>query len=144
MEDDLFDSATTDFIEPKDIDGRLLLFIPRESGKAKGNNGDPYEYVIGDILVLDGESTKKIPGPFPFEVIGQRVQATMMVTQLKPRIETGRMLLGRVNSRPSQYKTLAYSFGEPTDADKALARPYAKAWKDKRDKAAADADPFAS
>jgi hypothetical protein len=144
LDEDLFDSASTDFIGPKDIDGRLILFLPVESGKAKGGNGDQYEFIRGDMLVLDGETTKKIPGPFPFEVLGQRLQAEMMVTQLKPRIESQRMLLGRVNSRPGKFGNPAYSFGEPTDADKAVARPHAKAWKARREAAATAADPFAS
>lgn len=144
--DDIFDSATTTFIGPEDLDGRLILFIPREKGQAKGDNGDLYDYISGDMLVLDGQPAEKIPGPFPFEVIGQRLSAGMIVSQLKPKLAAQKMTLGRVNSRPSKYnkKVPAYSLGDPTDADKALARKYAKAWQDKLNKAAEANDPFAS
>jgi hypothetical protein len=144
--EDIFDSATTTFIGPEDLDGRLILFIPREKGQAKGDSGDMYDYVNGDMLVLDGEPADKIPGPFPFEVIGQRLSAAMIVSQLKPKIPAQKMTLGRVNSRPSKFKkgSPAYSLGDPTDADKALARKYAQPWLDRLAKAAESTDPFAS
>lgn len=143
IDDDLFDSATTDWITPADLDGRLLLFIPRESGTAKGAQGN-YDFVVGDMLVLDGAPTEKIPGPFPFEVVGQRISAGMATKQLKPRVKTQKMVLGRMNSRPGQFNNPAYSLGDPTDADKAVARQYAQRWLDKLTAAAAANDPFAA
>lgn len=139
MTDDPFDRATTAFIQPEDLVGRLVLFIPEEKGKAKGANGD-YEYVTGDMLVIDGAATEKIPGPFPFEVRGQRISAGMMVIQAKPKIATKRPILGRVDKRPGQFNNPAYSFGDPTEADVATARPVAIAWLERRE---AEKDPFA-
>lgn len=140
MTDDPFDRATTAFIGPEDLVGRLVCFIPQEKGTAKGAQG-PYDFVTGDMLVLDGEPTEKLPGPFPFEVTGQRISASMMVIQLKPKVPTQRMLVGRVDSRPGQFNRPAYSFGDPTDADVAQARPAAIAWLERREAAK---DPFAS
>lgn len=140
MTDDPFDRATTAFIGPEDLVGRLVCFIPQEAGKGKGDGGDLYDYVIGDMLVIDGAPTEKLPGPFPFEVNGQRISASMMVIQLKPKVSSKRMLVGRVDSRPGKFNRPAYSFGDPTDADVATARPLAIAWLERRE---AEKDPFA-
>lgn len=139
MSDDPFDVATTTFINPEDLVGRLVLVIPTDSGQAKGDDGNMYTYITGDMLVLDGEPSDKMPGPFPYRVDGQRFSAGMMVNQLKPKLPTKRMLVGRVDSRPGKFKKLAFSFGEPTEADVAAARPIATQWLDER---AAAIDPF--
>lgn len=138
--DDPFDVATSEFIEPADIDGRLILAIPYEVGSAKGTNGEPYDYVICDMLVLDGPATDKIPGPFPFEVKGQRFQSGI-IAALKPRVAQKRMTIGRVHSQTSKYRTLAYRLVEPTDDDIAKAKPIALSWIARRVQAT---DPFAS
>lgn len=139
--DDPFDVATSEFIEPADIDGRLILAIPYEVGSAKGSNGDPYDYVICDMLVLDGPSTDKIDmSKGPFEVKGQRFQSGI-IAALKPRVAQRRMTIGRVNSQTSKYKTLAYRLVEPTPEEIAKAKPIALAWQERRTQAT---DPFAS
>lgn len=138
--DDPFDIATSDFIEPTDIDGRLILCVPYETGTARGNNGDPYDYVICDMLVLDGAATEKIPGPFPFEVKGQRFQCGI-ITALKPRVSQKRMTIGRVHSQESKYRTLAYRLVEPTAEEIVKAKPIALAWQARRVQAT---DPFAT
>lgn len=140
MTDDPFDRATTAFIGPEDLVGRLVCFIPQEAGKGKGDSGDLYDYVTGDMLVIDGAPTEKLPGPFPFEVLGQRISAAMMVIQLKPKVASKRMLVGRVDSRPGKFNRPAYSFGDPTEADVTTARPMAIAWLERRE---AEKDPFA-
>ena len=139
-EDDPFDEATTDFINPEDLVGRLVLFIPLTQGVGKGQQG-PYDYILGDMLILDGPATKKIEGPFPQLVTGQRISAGMMVTQLKKNLPTQRMICGRVDSRPGQFNRPAYSFGSPKPEDTALARPIATQWLASR---AASSDPFAN
>lgn len=138
--DDPFDNATTDFIGPEDLDGRFVLFIPMEKGQAKGAQG-PYDYIVGDMLVLDGGASEKIPGPFPHEVKGQRISATMMVTQLAKNVASQRMMAGRVNSRPGQFNRPAYSLGTPTPDEQARAKPIALDWLRRR---TAAADPFAT
>lgn len=138
--EDPFDVATSEFIGPEDIDGRLILAIPYEVGTAKGTNGDPYDYVICDMLVLDGPATDKVPGPFPFEVKGQRFQSGI-IASLKPRVAQRRMTIGRVHGQPSKYKTTAYRLVEPTAEEIAKAKPIANAWIERRTQAT---DPFAS
>jgi hypothetical protein len=138
---DPFDNATTDFINPEDLLGRIVLVIPTGKGTAKGDNGDPYDYVLGDMLICSGETNRKIEGPIPYEVTGQRFSAAMMVTQLLKNLPTGRMLAGKVDGRPGKFNRTAFSFGTLSDEEVAKARPIATAWLERRAKAT---DPFGS
>lgn len=138
--DDPFDVATSEFIEPADIDGRLILAIPYKQGQDKGHDGNLYDYVICDMLVLDGAPTDKVPGPFPFEVKGQRFQSGI-VASLLPRVAQKRMTIGRVHSQPSKFKTLSYRLVEPTPEEIAKAKPIALEWVKRRVQAT---DPFAT
>lgn len=142
--DDPFVVATSSFIEPDDIDGRTILYIPTGTGTAKGTQG-PYEYVTGDMLVLSGPLTDKIPGPLPFEVVGQRISCGI-INQVKPHVRTQKMVIGLVHSQPSSVnkQVKAYRLVEPTAEQVAAARPMAAAWIEQRRAAQAANDPFAT
>jgi hypothetical protein len=137
---DPFAVATSEFIEPSDIDGRLLFFIPESKGQALGANG-PYDFVTGDMLVLSGDTTDKIDmSKGPFEVVGQRISCGM-INQIMPHLRTKKMVFGRVNSQPSRQnrQVMAYRLIEPTPEEVTKARPIATAWLERRAKAT---DPF--
>lgn len=123
-EPDLFDAATTTYVEIGDVDGRLICVFGHRIAQANGKNGDPYDYVEADVLVLDGPVTEKID-QVPTLIEGMRLSAAKVVDQLRTAVRKGRPVLGRVNSKPSQFNkhVPAYGLAEPTDADKALARP---------------------
>lgn len=139
---DPFDSARSAFTTIDDIDGRLCIFVPRTEAQAKGNDGTPYQHITGDVIVIDGEATEQLPGPFPYVVDDMRVSSEFCVNQLRPALRKGRMLLGTVNSQPSKFNknVKAYSIGTPTEADSLKARPAAQAYLDRT----ASADPFAA
>lgn len=137
---DPFAVATSEFIEPDDLDGRLVFFIPESKGQGKGTQG-LYDFVTGDMLVLSGESTDKIDmTKGPFEVVGQRISCGM-INQIMPHLRTKRMVFGRVHSQPSSHNknVKAFRLVEPTAEEITKARPIATAWLERRAKAT---DPF--
>jgi hypothetical protein len=128
VEDDDFDTPQSTFVGIEHVDGRLIVCFPqRVIQKTSKNSGDKYDVVIADVIVIDGELNEHITH-LPFLVEEMHISAGGPVSQLRPKVGKGKPFLTRVNSQPSQYnkRVLAYGFGDPTDADKMMARPAAR------------------
>lgn len=112
--EDAFDDATgADFTRISDVDGRSMVVWALELDKAKGNDGEPYDYVQAEVIVLDGEDTEKVTVGELFEI---RFTTDSIVRQLKKNLASGRPRLGRVSSMKSRYGTRAYSL-DPVPED---------------------------
>lgn len=141
VDDDDFGLATDEFIRLEDLDGRLLLVIPLGTPRtAKGSNGDPYSYLTCDIVVLSGRPTDKLP-KVPGIYGDVRFASERCFNQIDAQRRAGKMLLGRLDSVMSKYRTLAYGFStkDLTNADILLARKGAAAYKASRP----ESNPFA-
>ncbi|MFC5996928.1 hypothetical protein ACFQE5_22210 [Pseudonocardia hispaniensis] len=119
MSDDLFDGpGSSSGISWEEINGRLLLITPHsvETG-IKTSYGDT-DAVRADVVVLDGPDA---PDEYADTLIFPRV----LQGQVRKNAGTGRMNLGRLgqgNKKPGQ--SPPWMLGDPTDADKAIARNY--------------------
>lgn len=111
-----------------ELKGRLLLVYPtkfekdRPSTVAKSGFQDR---ITADVVVLDGErfpDEEEIPYSIPDMYFSQ----SRLVNQLKRQLRTGKPLLGRLSKleakQPGQYD--AWTFAEPSDEDKVLARKW--------------------
>lgn len=141
-QNDPFSDARSAFVKLDDFLGRLVLVVPKESREEAstlpGSQGKMYEKVIADTIVLDGDVTDSIetvPGTYE----DTHWSGAVVVSQLKPKIRTGGMVLGRLAQQPSKTKGFgpAWVLQPPTDEDKVLARPAATAYLE------ANVDPFA-
>lgn len=143
---DPFDQAQNEFTTPDDLgEGRLVLAYAKSLGTAPGNNG-PYDYVIADIIPLDGNV---VPGKIDqvgpkAPAIEMRLSGTMMVNALKVQLKNrpdgqpSRPVLARMNGRPSSQnkRITVWAFGPFREEDRPIA---AAAHNDY----IASADPFA-
>lgn len=142
MGNDPFSDARSGFVKLDDMLGRLLLIVPKSiemrASTLAGNQGKQYESITADVIILDGAITDMID-EIPFTLDDTFVAGGVLVPQLKPKIRTGGMVLGRLGEQPSKTnpKVMAWVLREPTEEDKVLARPAASAY-------LADRDPFAS
>lgn len=140
---DDFDEARSAFVKMDDLEGRLLLVHPQDTGERESNlpgqAGKMYKYVITDVVVLDGEITEMID-EVPMVLDGFQLTGQTIVGQLEPKIRKGRKVLGRLTKKPAQQRGFspAWVLADPTDEDKAKARAYLKAEAERR----AKADPF--
>jgi hypothetical protein len=136
---DPFSDARSGFVKLEDLMGRLILVIPqgieeRPSRLPTARQGDMYESITADVIVLDGPITELIE-EVPMTVEGTFISGSVIVAQLKPKVKTQGMVLGRLGQQPSQTKSFgpAWVLQPPTDADKVLARPAAKAYQEQND-----------
>lgn len=131
---DPFAPPATDFITAKDMVGRLALITPTgvetgiQSTMPNAKEGDTYDRVICDVVLLDGQITDKFT-EVPFRMDGTILSGSGLVPQLTRRVgggklEPGRMTLGRFTTRKGKYPTPAVVLAEPTDEDKNCARAY--------------------
>ncbi len=125
--DDLFDDARTGWLKTEDLVGRLLLIKAIEIGEREstmaGSNGKMYEYVVGDMVILDGETTELIEA-IPHREEAFQFAGARLVSTLKPKIRTGRMALGRFAQVPVKGRAPAWELQPPNDKDRALATKY--------------------
>jgi hypothetical protein len=137
VEKDPFSDARAGFVKLDDLLGRLLLIVPlsiedRPSTKP-GRTGETYESITADVIVCDGDVTDMID-EVPMVLEGIFVSGGVIVPQLKPKLPRGNreggMVLGRLGQQPSQHKkgSPAWVLNEPTEDDKVIARPLAKAY----------------
>jgi hypothetical protein len=131
---DPFRKAKATFAGILDIEGCLALFYPLEHLRDLPSNiGDPYDAVVCDIVVLDGEPKEAIEyDALPHKIRKMRVVGSAIVPQLTPDVpdangKGGGMVLGRVTS----YKSERFKKGapgakltEPTEEDAVVARKY--------------------
>jgi hypothetical protein len=133
MSQDEFDGARSGFVKQEDLEGRLLLIKPFElgervsTGQYAGTNADgtpkSYEYAVTTTVVLDGEPGDLID-EVPFLLEDYQFAGLRLVAQLKPKIRTGRQVLGRLTRVPVKGRTDAWELAEPAEADKVVARAY--------------------
>jgi hypothetical protein len=128
-DDDLFDTPQNAYNTIDEIDGRLIAVFPKRLGSRKGSNGDMYEYVTADVLVIDGGPLRLV-GNTPGLIRNMQISASRVVEQTRENIGTGRPVLGRISSRPSSYNKLVpvYNLDDPSAADKTLAAPHARTY----------------
>src|SRR3990172_1116959 len=100
--DDPFDSASSAFVQPEVLDGRLILIMPKRLESKKGKNGDPYDAIFGDVVVLSGQPADKIDA-VPTVLEDVMWSSGFVVSQLRPKLARKRPVLGVLNSRPSTY-----------------------------------------
>jgi hypothetical protein len=136
--DEDFDDARSAFVKSEDLEGRLLLVQPHETGSRKstlpGADGKEYEFVVCDVHVLDGEATDMVVAGDVLEDF--QFAGVNVVGQLKPKIRRGKKVLGRLAKKKAQQRGFSDSWilGDPTDADKAKARKYLAALAEKSKK----------
>lgn len=119
MSDDMFDGpGSTTGIQWEDINGRLLLITPHSvENEIKTAYGDT-SAVRADVVILDGPDS-------PVEYNDTLIFPRVLQGQVRGNAGTGRMNLGRLgqgNKKPGQ--SPPWMLGDPTDADKAIARDY--------------------
>jgi hypothetical protein len=124
MAQDEFDDAKSEYLGMEDLDGRLLLIWALDIRKDMPGTNGTYDAIEARYAILDGDVNDRITA-VPLTVDDGLFSAGQFVGKLKHRLG-GRPLLGRVNSQPSRAnkKVSAYGFGDPTEADKAVARAY--------------------
>ena len=145
---DPFDEARPGFVRLDDLLGRLLLVAPydveqRASTLPGAKEGDTYESITADVIVLDGPTTELIE-EIPYEIEGMFISGSAIVPQLKPKIRKRGLVLGRLGQQDNRKNPKfgkAWVLEPPTEADKALARPVAQDYLARRQP---EQDPFAS
>jgi hypothetical protein len=126
---DPFVDASDAWVKVEHLKGRLVLVTPTAVGQRastmRGQEGKMYDYVETETVVLDGEPTDLLP-TIPCVLDGFQWAGSAVVPQLKSKVGTGRMVLGRANSKPSQTKGFgdANVLSAPTDEDKVVARAF--------------------
>jgi hypothetical protein len=83
---DPFSSSGSAFINMDDLKGRTLLIRPDEIGtRDSKTTGNPYDYVVCDVVILDGAPSDKIedvPGLYE----GIQLTGAGVVAHLKPKL----------------------------------------------------------
>jgi hypothetical protein len=150
---DPFSSAREAFVKMDDVEGRLLLITVLDSGERESTlrgakEGETYTFVETDTVVLDGDVTEMID-EVPMVLEGFQFSGQAVTGQLVPQLKkknagtgTG-LVLGRLGTKPNQFKTKTWILQEPTDSDKAVARKYLAEEQERRAKAE-PTDPFAA
>jgi hypothetical protein len=153
---DPFADAKSDFMGAKDyctVEGpadRLILFYGQAveteiPSKAKGSEGETYDRVIGDVVVLDGPISDKFP-EVPGIIKGQFFNGKALVPSLTHRqgkeiLPMDRPVLGRVVRFKNSFGNWSPKIDTPTDADKDVARRWLASTQGKE--YLASLDPFA-
>jgi hypothetical protein len=119
MSTDMFDgpSSATGVVWA-DLKDRLLLIKPSEVAKEIQTTFGPTDAIRADVIILDGPGAPEVHAD---TLIFPRV----LQSQVRSNVGTGRMNLGRLgqgNKKPGQ--SAPWMLGDPTDADKAIARAY--------------------
>ncbi|MBX6386083.1 MAG: hypothetical protein IRZ07_24435 [Microbispora sp.] len=120
MTNDLFDapSSSSGGVKITEFDGQLLLITPTAHEKDIATSYGPADAVSVDLVVLDGANAGE-------EHTGIRVFQRALQGQLRPKVGTGRMVLGRLGrgtAKPGQ--SAPWLLSDPTESDKQIARDY--------------------
>ncbi|GAA3765690.1 hypothetical protein [Micromonospora maritima] len=116
---DLFDApATSTGGAITDFDGALLLVTPTEIRENVPTKNGPSDATVADVQVVDGpQAGTELKSILVFQKILQK--------QLRPKVGTGRMVLGRLGKgTATPGKTAPWILGDPTDQDKQAARDH--------------------
>ena len=134
---DDFDEARAAFVKMDDLEGRLVLVYPHETGERestiKGQAGKMYTYVVTTTHVLSGPITDMIEA-VPTTLDDFQMSGQNIVGQLKPKIRTRRAVLGRLGKKEPSQRGMqkAWILNEPTEKDKAIARKFIAAMKKRK------------
>ena len=118
MTNDLFDAPASGGVKITQFDGQLLLITPTAHEKDIATAYGPADAVTVDLVVLDGANAGE-------EHTGIRVFQKALQGQLRPKVGTGRMVLGRLGrgtAKPGQ--SAPWLLADPTEQDKQTARDY--------------------
>lgn len=112
---DQFDAPASG-VKVTEFEGALLLLKPTEYREGISTAFGDADAVVCDLTVLDGP---KAGQEHPGTLIFQRA----LQGQLRPKVGTGRMVLGRLGRGVAKAgQSAPWILGDPTDADKTLAR----------------------
>ena len=113
-----FEDPTTEFVTIEDIDGRTVAVFGKEIRRDKGkSDGKEYDKVIADVIVLDGPVTDKIT-EVPMLIPDMHLSAGAVVGAVRGTVRTGKPVMGKVDSRPSQYNKKVMAYGlQKVDAE---------------------------
>ena len=119
MSNDDFDGPGSTISLPyEEVKGALLMITPHVQEKAIPTEFGENDAIRADIVVLDGPSAGE---EYPDTLIFPRV----LQSQIRRNVGTGRRNLGRLGQgvkKPG--KSAPWELGEPSEADKAIARAY--------------------
>jgi len=124
---DPFSDARSGFVKLEDMLGRLVLVAPKSVEQRQstlpGANGKTYDSIVADVVVLDGEPNEVIE-EVPLTVEGAFISGAVIVNQLRAKVKTQGLVLGRLGQQPSRTKSFgpAWVLNPPTDTDKNIAR----------------------
>lgn len=114
---DLFDAPATG-AKITTFEGRLLLITPTEHREGIATSFGPADAVVADVVVLDGPDAGQTE-------YGTLVFQKALQGQLRPKIGTGRMVLGRLGRGVAKAgQSAPWILAEPTEADKQTARAH--------------------
>lgn len=114
---DMFDSPSTG-AKITEFEGCLILCTPTDHREGIATSFGPADAVVTDLVCLDGAQAGR-------REIGVLVFQKALQGQLRPKVGTGRMVLGRLGrgqAKPGQ--SAPWILAEPTEADKAKARDW--------------------
>lgn len=114
---DQFDSPSTG-VKITEFEGSLLLLTPTAEQKAINTMYGPADAIETRVMVLDGKDAG-------VEHQGVLIFQKALQGQLRPKIGTGRMVLGRLGrgtAKPGQ--SAPWILTEPTEQDKTTARAH--------------------
>src|SRR5690606_8331452 len=115
----MFDApSSSSGVKIPDFDGQLLLITPTGHATDITTAYGPADAVTATIAVLDGNGAGE-------EHTGVRIFQKALQGQLRPKVGTGRMVLGRLGrgiAKPGQ--SAPWLLADPTEADKQTARDY--------------------
>lgn len=111
-------SSSSGGVKITDFDGQLLLITPTAHETNIPTAYGPADAVTANIAVLDGNGAGQ-------EHTGVRIFQKALQGQLRPKVGTGRMVLGRLGrgtAKPGQ--SAPWLLADPTEQDKQVARDY--------------------
>jgi hypothetical protein len=114
---DQFDGPSSG-VKVTEFENCLLLLTPTEHREGINTSFGAADAVVTDLAVLDGRDAGQIHH-------GVLVFQKALQGQLRPKVGTGRMVLGRLGrgvAKPGQ--SAPWILGDPTEQDKALARQH--------------------
>lgn len=114
---DMFDAPSTG-VKITEFEGNLLLLAPTAEQKDINTSFGPADAIETNLTVLDGRDAGQ-------EHNGVLIFQKALQGQLRPKIGTGRMVLGRLGkgiAKPGQ--SAPWILAEPTEADKQTARAH--------------------